>query len=127
MIKRYPGPGSTNIYMASHADSELRMFPYLRLSGTPLLSHNLKHFCRTMTSVAPPAFKPFTLTLIQLGSIGSDKAANLQHAREMIMKAAKGNSVTKPQVVVLPVCGQIFSPDISSYSVAGMFQLSLRL
>jgi hypothetical protein len=76
----------------------------LRLFGAPLLSHNLKPFaCRTMASVAPPAFKPFTLTLIQLGSIGSDKAANLQHAREMIAKAAKGNSDKKPQVVVLPV------------------------
>ncbi|KAG2747474.1 carbon-nitrogen hydrolase [Suillus brevipes Sb2] len=57
-----------------------------------------------MASVAAPVFKPFTLTLIQLGSIGSDKAANLQHAREMIAKAAKGNSDKKPQVVVLPEC-----------------------
>ncbi|KAG1865602.1 hypothetical protein C8R48DRAFT_601163 [Suillus tomentosus] len=55
-----------------------------------------------MTSVAPPVFKPFTLTLIQLGSIASDKAANLHHARKMIMKAAKSNSDKRPQVVVLP-------------------------
>jgi len=60
-----------------------------------------------MASVTPPVFKPFTLTLIQLGSIGSDKASNLQHAREMVMKAAKDNS-DKPQIVVLPVWGQIF-------------------
>lgn len=81
------------------------MFPNLRLSGALLLSHNLKHSaCRTMTSVAPPVFKPFTLTLIQLGSIGSDKAANLHHAHEMIMKAAKRNSDKRPQVVVLPEC-----------------------
>jgi omega-amidase len=56
-----------------------------------------------MASVTPPVFKPFTLTLIQLGSIGSDKASNLQHAREMVMKAAKDNS-DKPQIVVLPEC-----------------------
>ncbi|KAG1846908.1 carbon-nitrogen hydrolase [Suillus tomentosus] len=52
-----------------------------------------------MTSVAPPVFKPFTLMLIQLGSIASDKAANLHHAHKMIMKAAKSNSDKRPQVV----------------------------
>ncbi|KAG2034238.1 hypothetical protein BDR03DRAFT_1013575 [Suillus americanus] len=56
-----------------------------------------------MASVAPPVFKPFTLTLIQLGSIGSDKVVNFQHAHKMIVKAVKGNS-DKPQVVVLLEC-----------------------
>lgn len=85
------------------------MFPHLRLS------HNLKHLaCRTMASGIAPAFNPFTLTLVQLGSIGSDKAANLKHAREMVMKAAESGSGTKPQVVVLPVCDQLSSSDISS-------------
>jgi omega-amidase len=67
-----------------------------------------------MASGIAPAFNPFTLTLVQLGSIGSDKAANLKHAREMVMKAAESGSGTKPQVVVLPVCDQLSSSDISS-------------
>ncbi|OJA19743.1 hypothetical protein AZE42_01519 [Rhizopogon vesiculosus] len=57
-----------------------------------------------MTSCVAPVFNPFTLTLVQLGSTGSDKAANLQHAHEMVMKAAKSGSGTKPQVIVLPEC-----------------------
>ncbi|GLB35266.1 putative carbon-nitrogen hydrolase [Lyophyllum shimeji] len=48
-------------------------------------------------------FKPFTLALIQLGSIGAEKTANLQHAREMILKAAAGYT-KKPDVIVLPEC-----------------------
>ncbi|KAF8061036.1 carbon-nitrogen hydrolase [Lyophyllum atratum] len=48
-------------------------------------------------------FKPFTLALIQLGNIGAEKAANLQHAREMILKAAASHS-KKPDVIVLPEC-----------------------
>lgn len=86
------------------------------------LSHNLKHLARrTMASKAAPVFNPFTLTLVQLGNVGSDKAVNLQHAREMVMKAAKSGSGMKPQVVVLPVGGQFSSPDISSYSLQECF------
>jgi hypothetical protein len=54
-----------------------------------------------------PVFKPFNLTLIQLGQIGADKAANLKHARDMIRKAANGEVVggtyRKPDLIVLPV------------------------
>ncbi|KAG6833207.1 hypothetical protein H0H87_010270 [Tephrocybe sp. NHM501043] len=50
-----------------------------------------------------PVFKPFTLALVQLGSIGADKAINLQHAREMILKAAAGRA-KKPELIVLPEC-----------------------
>ncbi|KAG6865873.1 hypothetical protein C0991_010954 [Blastosporella zonata] len=50
----------------------------------------------------PPVLKSFTLALIQLGSVGADKTANLQHAREMILKAAAGR-VKKPELIVLPV------------------------
>ena len=50
-----------------------------------------------------PAFKPFNLALIQLGQIGADKAANLRHARDMIRKAADGNTQGKPDLIVLPV------------------------
>jgi len=45
--------------------------------------------------------KPFTLALIQLGNIGPNKADNLKHAREMILKAATVDR--KPDLVVLPV------------------------
>ncbi|KAH9056643.1 carbon-nitrogen hydrolase [Lactarius vividus] len=62
-------------------------------------------------STRPPAptFKPFNLTLIQLGQIGADKAANLKHARDMIRKAANdegtnGNTQGKPDLIVLPEC-----------------------
>ncbi|KAH7921489.1 carbon-nitrogen hydrolase [Leucogyrophana mollusca] len=53
---------------------------------------------------APPTFKPFNLALIQLGGVGSDKAANLQHARDMILKAAHegGHLEPGPKVIVLP-------------------------
>jgi omega-amidase len=50
----------------------------------------------------PPAFKSFTLALIQLGKITSNKQDNLQHARDMILKAA--NNTKKPDLIVLPEC-----------------------
>ncbi|KAI0290498.1 carbon-nitrogen hydrolase [Russula brevipes] len=61
-------------------------------------------------STAPPAptFKPFNLALIQLGQIGTDKEANLNHAREMIRRAANGEGVGgalgRPDLIVLPEC-----------------------
>jgi len=63
-----------------------------------------------------PTFKPFTLALIQLGQVGSDKAVNLAHARDMIRRAAAGevtgpatdtgndNVSGKPDLIVLPEC-----------------------
>ncbi|KAG6861748.1 hypothetical protein C0995_012753 [Termitomyces sp. Mi166 len=51
----------------------------------------------------PPVFKSFTLALVQLGSIGTDKSANLQRARDMILKAAAG-CAKKPELIVLPEC-----------------------
>lgn len=54
----------------------------------------------------PPTFRPFLLALIQLGQIGADKADNLKHARDMILKAAKGpggDGKSKPGLIVLPV------------------------
>ncbi|KAG6811174.1 hypothetical protein H0H92_008658 [Tricholoma furcatifolium] len=51
----------------------------------------------------PPIFKPFALALVQLGNIGADKAANIQHARQMILKAAAGRT-RKPELIVLPEC-----------------------
>jgi omega-amidase len=54
----------------------------------------------------PPTFKPFQLALVQLGSIGTNKTENLKHAREMVLKAARGDERTdgkKPNLVVLPV------------------------
>ncbi|KDQ59399.1 hypothetical protein JAAARDRAFT_32957 [Jaapia argillacea MUCL 33604] len=58
------------------------------------------------SSSAPPTFKPFNLALIQLGQIGPNKADNLKHARDIILKAAAGQGVagTKPDLIVLPEC-----------------------
>jgi hypothetical protein len=57
-----------------------------------------------MSTLPPaPTFKPFNLALIQLGQINADKAANLKHARDMIRKAANGNTQGKPDLIVLPV------------------------
>lgn len=61
----------------------------------------------------PPVFRPFTLALIQLGQISSIKANNLNHARDMILKAAAGSGATKkPDVIVLPVCTLRMPPRI---------------
>ncbi|KAF8803580.1 carbon-nitrogen hydrolase [Phlegmacium glaucopus] len=47
--------------------------------------------------------KSFTLALIQLGRIGSNKSDNLNHARSMIIRAAARDH-KKPDVIVLPEC-----------------------
>jgi hypothetical protein len=54
-------------------------------------------------SVMPNFFRPFTLALIQLGSIGLDKVENLRHARKMILKASLDPEGKKPDIIVLPV------------------------
>jgi hypothetical protein len=67
-----------------------------------------------MSTIPPaPAFKPFNLALIQLGQIGSDKGANLKHARDMIRRAANGECAGtaqggKPDLIVLPVRARAF-------------------
>ncbi|KAF8731237.1 hypothetical protein AX14_005010 [Amanita brunnescens Koide BX004] len=48
------------------------------------------------------SFKPFTLALIQLGGVTANKHANLQHARDMVIRAA--NNEKKPDLIVLPEC-----------------------
>ncbi|GJE97924.1 carbon-nitrogen hydrolase [Phanerochaete sordida] len=54
---------------------------------------------------AAPTFKPFTLALVQLGQIGADKAANLKHARDVVLKTAQGGPTgKKPDLIVLPEC-----------------------
>lgn len=51
-----------------------------------------------------PHFRAFTLALIQLGNIGSNKSDNLRHAQMSILKAAQGSGATKkPDLIVLPV------------------------
>lgn len=58
-----------------------------------------------MSVMTAPPLRAFTLALIQLGNIGSNKSKNLQHAREMIVKAAQGkHSAKNPDIIVLPVC-----------------------
>jgi hypothetical protein len=86
--------------------------------GRTLLLSRLSHPIRvrpvplrgvaSMSTIPPaPAFKPFNLALIQLGQIGADKRANLNHARDMIRRAASGEGVGgaqgKPDLIVLPV------------------------
>jgi len=82
---------------------------------------------RSYTMSIPPAFKPFGLALIQLGAVGTDKSANLRHAREMIMKAAEGDgaSGSRPSMIVLPV--SVSSQAVSCIPISpGMLQLPLR-
>lgn len=60
-------------------------------------------------SVVPPSFKAFTVALVQLGSIGEDKLANLAHARDLVLRAAAApasstDSSDEPAfLVMLPV------------------------
>ena len=65
----------------------------------------LAYMTTALLLAKPPVFKPFTLALIQLGNIGANKSHNLNHAREMILKAANGESGSKkkPDLIVLPV------------------------
>jgi hypothetical protein len=98
-----------------------------------------------MSTIPPaPAFKPFNLALIQLGQIGADKRANLNHARDMIRRAAGGEGVGggaqgKPDLIVLPVSTEHspsrcicphqteqFSEDCLFFLYIGMLQLALR-
>ncbi|KAI1270149.1 carbon-nitrogen hydrolase [Xylariaceae sp. FL1019] len=70
----------------------------LRLN--PIFS--VPNFARTMASSTPPSKvlqKPLKLSCIQLAS-GADKAANLAHAREKVLEAAKAGA----NLVVLPEC-----------------------
>ncbi|TFK53225.1 carbon-nitrogen hydrolase [Heliocybe sulcata] len=55
-------------------------------------------------STEPPSLKPFTIALVQLGQVTSDKSKNLPHAREMILKAASREGGRKPDLIVLPEC-----------------------
>ena len=58
----------------------------------------------TIFMAAKQSFRPFTLAFIQLGQVGPNKADNIKHARDMILKAASGQSHNKkPDLVVLPV------------------------
>ncbi|OBZ75294.1 Mitochondrial protein import protein mas5 [Grifola frondosa] len=78
---------------------------FRQLTHPRLLSRQFS--ARAMSSLPPaPIFKPFNLALIQLGQIGADKAANLKHARDMVLKAAGGDggAKQKPDLVVLPEC-----------------------
>jgi omega-amidase len=78
----------------------------LRLLSRPI------RLSRTMSTSTAPTFKPFNLALIQLGGVTDDKSANLSHAREMLLKAARGEGAkdrVKPDLIVLPV-GLLNSP-----------------
>ena len=89
-----------------------------------------------MSTIPPsPTFQPFNLALIQLGQIGTDKGANLRHAREMIRRATNGEGAGgahgKPDLIVLPVSAPRFSSGANDPSEkcpcrpAGMLQLAV--
>jgi hypothetical protein len=84
---------------------------------------------RTMSTKAPSP-KPFRLALVQLGQVTGDKQHNLQHAREMVLKAAKADGQSKkPDLIVLPVRSQALS-RVKLYTLrrgitAGMLQFAL--
>jgi omega-amidase len=63
------------------------------------------------------AFRPFTLAFIQLAKIESDKAKNLEVARNKIREAASGQGQhKKPDLIVLPVRSDFCTfPDKSSH------------
>jgi len=68
----------------------------------------LAHYHRTIIALssmaAKQSFRPFTLAFIQLGQTVPNKADNLKHARDMILKAVSGQGHNKkPDLVVLPV------------------------
>ena len=70
--------------------------------------------------------RKFTLALIQLGKIGSNKADNLTHAREQILKAALGSETgQKPDVIVLPVRCRFWGSEIDVRLHIGVLQLSV--
>ena len=51
-----------------------------------------------------PGFRSFKLAMIQLHPSGDDKSATLQHAREMLLKAATGEGdYEQPELLMLPV------------------------
>ncbi|KAI1459172.1 carbon-nitrogen hydrolase [Annulohypoxylon moriforme] len=77
-----------------------------RTSAQPLLATNgiFPHLARLgarnmATSNAPVLAQPLKLSLIQLAS-GPDKAANLSHARDLVLQAARDGA----KLVVLPEC-----------------------
>jgi omega-amidase len=84
----------------------------------------LAYMTTALLLAKPPVFKPFTLALIQLGNIGANKSHNLNHAREMILKAANGESGSKkkPDLIVLPVLDvSPYFPNVYPSLLSGMF------
>ena len=73
-----------------------------------------------------PEFKPFTIALIQLGNVTGNKEHNLQHAREMIARAAKGQDGKKPHLIVLPVSEQDTQMHVHLFWIIGVLQFTLR-
>jgi len=68
------------------------------------LGSTIQRSFATKMPLKAPEFKPFSIALIQLGGVTGNKETNLQHAREMITKAAQGNGDKKPHMIVLPEC-----------------------
>ena len=72
----------------------------LRISIIRAMSTN-----KPATHPAPVSGRNFQVALVQLGETSPDKALNLQHARELALKAAKGSKGSEGvQLIVLPEC-----------------------
>ncbi|KAI0864345.1 carbon-nitrogen hydrolase [Xylaria cubensis] len=89
LVKSYKFPPSSRLHLSC------------RLAQiNPILAH--PSFARTMATSTPPSpvlKKPIKLACVQLAS-GSDKAANLAHARDKVLEAASAGA----NLVVLPEC-----------------------
>lgn len=94
--------------------------------STKYIHHRVLGHTRSMSNSAFEA-KPFRLSLVQLGGTGSDKAANLAHAKEMVLKAAQSVGGKKTDIIVLPVSALSNNRIICGLtaSLLGMLQFSI--
>ncbi|KAF5330629.1 hypothetical protein D9619_005715 [Psilocybe cf. subviscida] len=75
----------------------------LRISSEQLVFRQQYRTRNSLVMSPSASFRAFTLSLIQLGQVGANKADNLRHAREMIVKAAQ-RAPKRPDIIVLPEC-----------------------
>lgn len=105
------------------------------LSSLRTVSRQFSRMSSTSSTAAavpqPVQGRSFKLALVQLGGTSPDKSTNLQRARELALKAAKGKDGNDDvDLIVLPECfnslygtGQFSKPDLGitfSNDVAGI-------
>ncbi|KAF8758603.1 putative oxidoreductase C terminal [Rhizoctonia solani] len=77
---------------------------WLLAAALPNADHDFSSTITDYTTEETHFAKPFRLSLVQLGGTGDDKAANLEHAKEMVLKAAQPVDGKKTNLIVLPEC-----------------------